>query len=66
MVGQVTVMKTEAYGVCEALIWVGELQTQQVVVECDSSLVVQALQLRSDVGIFWKLVKAMLQDRSDS
>lgn len=38
MVGQVTVMKTETYGVCEALIWVGELQTQQVVVECDSSI----------------------------
>ena len=69
MAGQVTVMEAEAHGVYEALRWVDDLRLHQVVIESDSSLVVQALQLRSSyflkVGNILEACQGMLEHRSD-
>lgn len=50
VVGQVSVMKAEAFGVQKALEWIQELHLQQVEIECDSSLVIDALLMCSKMS----------------
>lgn len=67
--GQVNVLEAEAYGVLNALHWIQELQLNQVVIESDSSLVVQALKQQSEyfvkVGNTLEACHSILQNRND-
>lgn len=66
---QVSAMEAEAYGVLEALHWIQELGFTQVVIENDSSLVIQALQQHSEyvveVGNVLEDSYGIMQQRND-
>lgn len=67
--GQVEVIEAEAYGVLEALQWINEMQLQQVIIESDSSLVIQALQQQlkyyMEVGNIMEACLQLMQGRDD-
>lgn len=69
LAGQASVMEAEVYGVLKALHCIQELRLKQVVIECASSLVVQALQQHSeyvvDVGDVMEASYKIIQQRND-
>ncbi|KAL8132750.1 hypothetical protein AgCh_008290 [Apium graveolens] len=67
--GCVQVLEAEAYGVLQALYWVQEMNLQQVVIESDSSLVVQALKQHAsyciEAGMIMEDCLSILHNRRD-
>lgn len=66
---EVSVLEAEAMELYEALLWLRELEVRQVIVECDSLLVVNAvlknITYMSEVGTVFEDCRAILRQRSD-
>lgn len=66
---EVTILEAEAIGVLEALCWITRLGIRNVIVECDSLTVVNALGKNthyvSEVGITLEGCRSLLMQRSD-
>ena len=67
--GEISVFEAEAVGVLEALIWVYELNIQNVIIETDSMLTVQAINKHSEnlleVGNVLRECCSLLSTRQD-